>query len=162
MHRHRPPRSLAHAGGVDVARDADPEADVAEAPPARLPGPAPPLAFDLADFLAWQATGTTGRSQCTLACKWSYLAARARPAGRTDFLAARRPRRPPRPRPACRAPATPVAADLGPLTRRRRRGDLGLTPATRVAAGLIDAHAGALGVLGHLAGARRDRAPPRR
>ena len=47
--------------------------------------------------------------------------------------------------------ATPVGAPLGPLTPQAAR-ELGLTPATRVATGLIDAHAGALGVLGHLAG----------
>ena len=29
------------------------------------------LAFDLADFLAWHATGNPARSQCTLACKWT-------------------------------------------------------------------------------------------
>ena len=30
--------------------------------------------FDLADFLTWQATGSLARSQCTLTCKWTYLA----------------------------------------------------------------------------------------
>ena len=29
------------------------------------------LAFDLADFLSWTATGNPARSQCTLTCKWS-------------------------------------------------------------------------------------------
>jgi ribulose kinase len=43
--------------------------------------------------------------------------------------------------------ATPVGADLGPLTDAAAA-DLGLTTACRVGAGLIDAHAGALGVLG--------------
>ena len=44
------------------------------------------LAFDLTDFLAFAATGNPARSQCTLACKWGYLA--HEPAGwPTDFLA---------------------------------------------------------------------------
>src|ERR1700682_1756436 len=30
--------------------------------------------FDLADYLAFRATGSTARSMCTLACKWNYLA----------------------------------------------------------------------------------------
>ena len=105
-------------------------------------------AFDLADFLAWQATGSPARSQCTLTCKWSYVA--HAPAGwPRDFLDAVDladlfahtgvPKT-----------ATPIASDIGCLTPEAAR-DLGLTPATRVAAGLIDAHAGALGVVGHLA-----------
>jgi FGGY-family pentulose kinase len=104
-------------------------------------------AFDLADFLTWRATGNPARSQCTLTCKWSYFAHEA-PGWRQDFLDAidlgdlvERTGQP--------AAASPVGADLGPLTAEAAA-DLGLTPSTRVAAGLIDAHAGALGVLGHL------------
>ncbi len=43
--------------------------------------------------------------------------------------------------------ASPIGSDLGPLTVQAAQ-DLGLTPGCRVAVGLIDAHAGALGVLG--------------
>ncbi len=43
--------------------------------------------------------------------------------------------------------ASPVGADLGPLTQAAAT-QLGLTQNCRVGAGLIDAHAGALGVLG--------------
>ena len=108
------------------------------------------LAFDLADFLAWTATGTTTRSVCTLACKWNYRPD-ATPAWPHDFLEAiGLPDL--LPRTGLPDNATPVATDLGPLTARAAR-DLGLTPATRVATGLIDAHAGALGVLGPLAAA---------
>ncbi|MFO1210840.1 MAG: FGGY family pentulose kinase [Amaricoccus sp.] len=105
------------------------------------------LAIDLADFLAWRATGNPARSRCTVTCKWNHLPD-ATPAwphdllgaiGLADLLA----------RAGLPEAATPVAADLGPLTPEAAR-DLGLTPATRVATGLIDAHAGALGVLGHL------------
>lgn len=105
------------------------------------------LAFDLADFLTWAATGNPARSRCTLASKWGYLAHQT-PGWRQDFLdrsglsdLLTRTGQP--------DAATPIATDLGPLTPQAAA-HLGLTPATRVAAGLIDAHAGALGVLGHL------------
>lgn len=105
-------------------------------------------AFDLADFLAWRATGTAARSLCTLACKWTFrpqaggwqadfLAA----VGLSDLLS----------RAALPAVATAPGAGLGPL-RPGAAAALGLLPGIPVAAGLIDAHAGALGVLGHLAG----------
>ncbi len=113
------------------------------------------LAFDLTDFLTWAATGNPARSVCTLACKWGYLShetparSGATPGWPQDFLdriglpdLVARTGQPAR--------ATPVGTDLGPLTAAAAA-TLGLTPATRVAAGLIDAHAGALGVLGHLA-----------
>lgn len=111
-------------------------------------------AFDLTDFLTWAATGNPARSQCTLTCKWTYLA-HATPGWQADFLARCdladllvRTGQP--------AVATPVATDLGPLTPAAAA-HLGLTPSTRVGAGLIDAHAGALGVLGHLAPAEVER-----
>ena len=46
--------------------------------------------------------------------------------------------------------ASPVGSDLGPLTRQAAA-DLGLSENCRVASGLIDAYAGALGVLGGFA-----------
>lgn len=103
------------------------------------------MMFDLADFLSWKATGSLARSQSTLTCKWTYLA-HAETGWQPDFFAAvglddiidkaALPQR-----------ATPVGTDLGPLTEAAAA-DLGLTTACRVGAGLIDAHAGALGVLG--------------
>ncbi|QYO75907.1 FGGY-family carbohydrate kinase [Devosia salina] len=103
------------------------------------------MMFDLADFLSWKATGSQARSQSTLTCKWTYLGHSDRK-WRQDFLArvgledllekASLPQ-----------VASPVGADLGPLTAAAAD-QLGLTPACRVGAGLIDAHAGALGVLG--------------
>lgn len=103
------------------------------------------MMFDLADFLSWKATGSLARSQSTLTCKWTYLAHTA--AGwQPDFLAAvglddlldKA---------ALPDTASPVGHDLGALTPAAAA-DLGLTTACRVGAGLIDAHAGALGVLG--------------
>ena len=103
------------------------------------------MMFDLADFLSWKATGSQARSQSTLTCKWTYLAHKDTPwqndflatVGLEDMLE----------KAALPAEASPVGADLGPLTSEAAA-DLGLTTACRVGAGLIDAHAGALGVLG--------------
>ena len=103
--------------------------------------------FDLADFLTWKASGSLERSQCTLTCKWTYLGhangwqkdffARV---GLEDML--RRGSLPER--------ASPIGQDLGPLTEKAAR-QLGLSTRCRVGIGLIDAHAGALGVLGGFA-----------
>ena len=103
------------------------------------------LFLDLADYLTWRASGSTARSECTLTCKWTYLA-HEHQGWQRDFLAARGigdlveqgglPER-----------ATPIGTDLGPLTADAAQ-ELGLTTGCRVAMGLIDAHAGALGVLG--------------
>jgi FGGY-family pentulose kinase len=104
--------------------------------------------FDLTDFLTFKASGSTARSQCTLACKWTYLA-HEREGWQRDFFAAMGigdmleqgglPER-----------ASPIATDLGPLTPEAAA-DLGLDTECRVGTGLIDAHAGALGVLGGFA-----------
>jgi FGGY-family pentulose kinase len=104
--------------------------------------------FDLVDFLTFSASGSTARSQSTLACKWSWDGETGWP---MDFLArlglAELPAHL-----ALPAHATPPGTDLGPLTDAAASA-LGLTTSTRVAAGLVDAHAGALGILGALAGA---------
>jgi FGGY-family pentulose kinase/HAD superfamily hydrolase (TIGR01509 family) len=100
--------------------------------------------FDLADFLTWKASGSNQRSQCALACKWTYLA-HQEPAWRRDFFAAvgledmfERGALP--------AHASLAGTDLGPLTDEAAAA-LGLTTACRVGTGLVDAYAGALGVL---------------
>jgi FGGY-family pentulose kinase len=116
----------------------------------RLPGTwdAAGFFFDLADFLVWKSTGSLARSQCTLTCKWTYLAHEA-VGWQGDFLEkvgiADMPERG-----ALPAKASPIGADAGPLTRTAAQ-ELGLTTACRVGAGLIDAHAGTLGVLGSFA-----------
>ena len=106
------------------------------------------LFLDLADFLTFRACGSTARSVCTLTCKWTYLAHET-PGWQRDFFAAmgvadllERGGLP--------ATAAPIATDLGPLLPEAAEA-LGLTTACRVGTGLIDAHAGALGVLGGLA-----------
>lgn len=100
--------------------------------------------FDLADFLTWKASGSLQRSTCTVTCKWTYLA-HEKTGWQPDFLAQvgiedmlEKGKLP--------AKAAEVGADLGPLCESAAR-DLGLTTDCRVGAGLIDAHAGALGVL---------------
>ena len=104
--------------------------------------------FDLADFLTWRASGSPARSQCTLTAKWTYLAHENGwqqdffdAVGIGDMLA----------RGALPQKASAVGSDLGPLTGEAAKA-LGLTTACRVGAGVIDAYAGALGVLGGFAG----------
>jgi FGGY-family pentulose kinase len=102
------------------------------------------LFLDLADFLSWRATGSTARSACTTVCKWTYLHHEKR--WSQPFF---------------------KALDLGELIDDNRIGDviveagtpagrltaaaaaeLGLSRDVVVAIGLIDAHAGGVGVLG--------------
>jgi len=111
--------------------------------------------LDLTDFLAWRATGIDVRSECTVTCKWAYLA-HERPGWQADYFEkiglADLPERaglPPR--------AAPIGSPIGRLTARAAR-DLGLDAHCAVAVGLIDAHAGALGALGsHIGGGDLDR-----
>lgn len=107
------------------------------------------LFLDLVDFLTWKASGSTARSQCTLTCKWTFLAHDPSPWAH-DYLAAigiedmtSRGGLPAR--------AAPVGANLGPLTAKAAQ-DLGLTVDCQVGVGLIDAHAGALSALGGYSG----------
>ena len=105
--------------------------------------------FDLADYLTWRSTGKIDRSQCTLGCKWTYFG-HGGETWRTDYLELigigdllKRGRLP--------AEASAVGKNLGTLSAEAAEA-LGLNAATRVGVGLIDAHAGALGVLGGFAG----------
>jgi FGGY-family pentulose kinase len=101
--------------------------------------------LDLADYLVWRAGGVDMRSECTLTCKWTYLA-HERPGWQADFLRKvglsdlkRRARLPDR--------AKPIGHRVGGLSERAAK-ELGLTTDCAVGVGLIDAHAGALGALG--------------
>ena len=104
--------------------------------------------FDLADFMSWRATGSTLRSRCTLTAKWNYLSHAG--GWQPDFLDAiglgDLPER-------GRLDAEPAAVGsaIGLLTAEAAA-DLGLHEACRVATGVIDAYAGAIGVLGRFAG----------
>jgi D-ribulokinase len=103
--------------------------------------------FDLADYLAFRATGSTVRSMCTLACKWNYLAHEQRWSG--DYfervglgdLAADEYAKIGS---EIVAPGTPLGTGLTKSAAR----DLGLLEGTPVGASLIDAHAGGVGTIG--------------
>ncbi|WP_311064435.1 FGGY family pentulose kinase [Halomonas sp. DWK9] len=102
-------------------------------------------AGDLGDWLGFKCTGSTERSVCMLACKWTFD---PRPGhgwdhsflgqiGMQDVL--ERARLPDQ--------ALPVGVALGQLTPEAAS-DLGLTTQCTFAVGMIDAYAGALGTLG--------------
>ena len=103
--------------------------------------------FDLADYLTYRSTGIDARSLCTVVCKWTYLGHEG-PDGRwdMDFLSA-----------AGISDAftggcvptdvRPMGSFLGRLTETAAT-DLGLTQQCAVGVGIIDAHAGGLGLLG--------------
>ncbi|QLF71151.1 FGGY-family carbohydrate kinase [Peteryoungia desertarenae] len=102
-------------------------------------------AFDLADFLTWRASGSNARSLCTITAKWNFQQHQTEGWPR-DFLAklglddledrASLPRI-----------GHPVGDAVGRLTRQAAA-DLGLDVSVVVASGMVDAYAGALGVLG--------------
>ncbi|QCJ00130.1 FGGY-family carbohydrate kinase [Agrobacterium larrymoorei] len=101
--------------------------------------------FDLADFLTWKATGSTARSNCTLTAKWNFLAHEQQGwrrdylelAGISDLLQ--------------QGSLPDVTVEPGkaiaPLSEKAAQ-ELGLDTGCQVAAGMIDAYAGALGALG--------------
>lgn len=101
--------------------------------------------FDLADFLTWKASGSAKRSNCTLTAKWNFLAHETpgwsqdylELAGVEDLLA------------RGGLPASTVAPgkSVGRLSPQAAE-ELGLDTGCEVAAGMIDAYAGALGALG--------------
>ena len=105
------------------------------------------LFFDLTDFLTWRATGDVTRSLCTIACKWTYLAHERRWAA--DFfdsiglgeLAVNGFSR-------IGAKVAPPGAPLGRGLTRASAVEMGLPEGLPVGAGLVDAHAGAVGTLG--------------
>lgn len=110
--------------------------------------------FDLADYLTYCATGSLARSLCTVACKWAYLAHERRwprdffesvglgALAQDDFARIGN---------EIVAPGSTLGAGLTAEAAKA----MGLCPGTPVAAGLVDAHAGALGTLGALEPARR-------
>lgn len=109
--------------------------------------------FDLPDFLTYRATGDTGRSLCSLVCKWTYLGHKKTgddKAGWSDTywqtiglgdLVEEGYRR-------IGTKVRPMGEPVGNGLSAAAAADLGLRPGIAVGASIIDAHAGGLGVLG--------------
>ncbi|HVK01954.1 MAG TPA: FGGY-family carbohydrate kinase [Armatimonadaceae bacterium] len=102
--------------------------------------------LDLADFLTYRATGRDVRSLCTNVCKWAFLGHEGRwdrafydAIGIGDALDGARI--------ADGDHIRPLGERIGSLTAESAA-HLGLTTACQVAVGIIDAHAGGLGLLG--------------
>jgi FGGY-family pentulose kinase len=100
--------------------------------------------LDLADFMTYRATGRDVRSLCTTVCKWAYDGKRGR--WDTNFyqqiglegLSTEK---------AIGTAVLPMGTTIGPLTPAAAE-EMGLSPETAVAVGIIDAHAGGIGVIG--------------
>jgi FGGY-family pentulose kinase len=102
--------------------------------------------LDLPDFLTYRATGIDTRSLCSTVCKWTYLGqeqrwdeAYFRAIGLGELADEGFARIGTRVR--------PMAEAIGGLTPRAAA-ELGLAPGIAVGVSIIDAHAGALGLLG--------------
>ncbi|XP_053105255.1 FGGY carbohydrate kinase domain-containing protein isoform X2 [Hemicordylus capensis] len=102
--------------------------------------------FDLPDFLSWKATGVTARSLCTLVCKWTYSSEKGwddsfwKLIGLEDLIADKYAKI----GNEVLAPGAPVGNGLTSEAAK----DLGLSKGIAVAASLIDAHAGGIGMIG--------------
>ena len=109
--------------------------------------------LDLVDFLSYRATGNDARSLCTTVCKWTYLGHEATPSDETTgwqrsyFDAAGLADLPAEGYARIGKRVRPMGERAGTLTAQSAS-ELGLAPGTPVAIGIIDAHAGGLGLLG--------------
>jgi FGGY-family pentulose kinase len=102
--------------------------------------------MDLADYMVYRASGNDRRSLCTTVCKWTYLGHDGcydktffQQNGIDDLLDAGQI-------PELSYPMGQAAGELTPLAAK----ELGLKPGIAVGVGIIDAHAGGIGVLGAL------------
>ncbi len=103
--------------------------------------------LDLADYLTYRSTGSNARSLCTVVCKWTYLGHEGgsgrwdtdyfQSIGIADALEGEK----------IGNDVRPMGSPLGKLTDSAAA-DLGLTTQCSVGVGIIDAHAGGLGLLG--------------
>ncbi|MBI4585880.1 MAG: FGGY-family carbohydrate kinase [Planctomycetes bacterium] len=115
--------------------------------------------LDLADFLTYRATGIDMRSLCTAVCKWTYL---GHEPGETEPGVAGEKTAPGRwakdfffmiglddlfEGDRQGKSVRPMGSFIGGLTARAAR-ELGLSEGVPVGVGIIDAHAGGLGLLG--------------
>jgi FGGY-family pentulose kinase len=103
--------------------------------------------FDLADFLTWKASGVDARSLCTVVCKWTFLGHEGQSGrwdrnffqqiGLDDLFENEK----------VVSDVRAMGSKLGNLTPQAAQ-ELGLTTDCAVGVGIIDAHAGGLGLLG--------------
>ncbi len=100
--------------------------------------------FDLADYLVYRASGQDIRSVCTKVCKWTYLAHEKRwdssllaQIGLDDLITGEK----------IGNSIVDLGSAAGTLTVNAAQ-ELGLTTDTIVAVGMIDAHAGGVGIIG--------------
>lgn len=103
--------------------------------------------FDLPDFLTWKCTGDDSRSLCSVVCKWNYDADKRewpedyfRLIGLEDLANDSFSK--------IGRSVVNSGQPIGTGLSMRAANDLGLLPNIPVAASLIDAHAGALALLG--------------
>ncbi|WP_319518392.1 FGGY-family carbohydrate kinase [uncultured Martelella sp.] len=102
--------------------------------------------FDLADFLSFRATGSRQRSLSTLATKWFHMAENADPWPRALFDRFSLGDLPEKA--GAGIPPCPPGKAIGKLTEAAAEA-FGLDCNVTVAAGMVDAYAGALGALPH-------------
>jgi len=100
--------------------------------------------LDLADYMGYRATGVDVRSLCTTVCKWAYDGRRGR--WNADFFKRVGLKNLPSEKSIGDA-VLPMGTPIGPLTATAAL-EMGLTVDTSVAVGIIDAHAGGIGVIG--------------
>ncbi|MCX6379536.1 MAG: FGGY-family carbohydrate kinase [Armatimonadetes bacterium] len=101
--------------------------------------------LDLADFLTYRSTGVDSRSLCTVVCKWTYLGHEGgrwdrdyfKAIGIDDIFENER----------VSESILPMGSYIGNLTAASAA-ELGLTTGCAVGIGIIDAHAGGLGLMG--------------
>ncbi len=103
--------------------------------------------FDLADYLTFRSSGLDARSFCTSVCKWAYLGHKGkhgqwdtnffRKIGLDDLFDDEK----------VSHDVRPIGNKLGNLTQAAAD-ELGLTTECAVGVGIIDAHAGGIGLLG--------------
>ncbi|HLD36084.1 MAG TPA: FGGY-family carbohydrate kinase [Planctomycetota bacterium] len=111
--------------------------------------------LDLADYLTYRASGADIRSLCTVVCKWGYLGHKGQHGnwdksfysqiGMPELLTQNK----------IGNTIRPMGTPMGNLTKRSAL-ELGLSPETVVGLGIIDAHAGGIGVAGIPLARRRD------
>ncbi len=103
--------------------------------------------FDLPDWLTYRATGRDVRSLCTIVCKWTYLGHEKEGARWNKDFFSKNKLADGLIRGAFGKMVEPMGNCAGGLNYESAR-ELGLEVGTPVAVGIIDAHAGGLGVLG--------------